>query len=560
MPASPEGTRRAKKRRGLRTWFRDLRVSRKLSVVILVHLLHAAILLIVTAYGMKALSASRAYVEGEGLWSKAQKEGTLHLIAYSESGNESLYEDFLLDIDVNLGDRQAREELNRAHPDMAVVRDGFIRGKLDPDDVNDLAWLYRNFGSEPHLAKAIGIWQEADLEMESFIAIAERLHVAVQANDATAVAGLKAEVYASDARLTVLENDFSHGLGDGVRWLTGVVNFGAIGLTVFFVGIALLISATAARQITRSLKQLNETAQAVAAGDLHRRVGLDGRDEVAAVGRTFDAMADRVAGMVEETRQAEASKADLAAQTREVQRLAELDTFRTQFINTASHELRTPLTPLRAQLHVLRLRRAPTYTAEEKRSLDIMERNVVRLGQLVEDLLQVARYQAGRMVIERKPADVHSIAREAVDTFQDTAKGRGIQLDVRTSGDGACLVDAKRISQVVYNLLANALKFTPEGGKVRVTSAPVAGGVQLAVTDTGMGIRAEDLPKLFQPFSQVHLTHIAHPGSGLGLYICRAIVDLHGGTILAFSPGLGKGVTMTMWLPRGDLDAAATTP
>lgn len=559
MPSGPSEPL-VPRRRSPRAWFRDLRVSRKLMVVILVHLLHAAILLVVTAYGMKALSASRAYVEGEGLWSKAQKEGTLHLVAYAESGNESLYEAFWTDIDVNLGDRQAREELNKARPDMDVIRDGFIRGKLDPGDIDDIVWLYRNFGTEPHLAKAIAIWAEADVEMETFIAIAGRLHEAVQANDTAAIAQLKAEVYASDARLTVLENEFSHGLGDGVRWLTNVVNVGAIGLTIVFVGLALVISASAARQITRSLQRLNDTAKAVSAGDLSRRVGLEGLDEVAVVGRTFDAMADRVTDMLERSREAEATKAKAEVQAREIQRLGELDAFRTAFINTASHELRTPLTPLRAQLRVLRLRRAESYTPEERRSLEIAERNVERLSTLVEDMLQVSRYQAGRMTVEPKPGDLHAIVAEAVETFLEAAKGRDVTLEAKLRGDGQGLLDSKRVSQVLYNLLSNALKFTPTGGRIVVTSEAAGDTLLLRVRDTGLGIRSEDISKLFQPFSQVHTGPIHQPGSGLGLYICRAIVELHGGTITAESAGLGEGTTITVRLPRGQADPAPASP
>lgn len=531
-------------------WFRDLRVSRKLLVVICVHLLHAAILLLVTAYGMKALSASRAYVEGEGLWSKAQKEGTLHLIAYSESGDESLYEAFLVDIDVNLGDRQAREELNKKDPDMAVVRDGFIRGKLDPGDIDDIAWLYRNFGGEAHLAKAIGIWEAADAEMASFIAIGGRMHDAVQANDTAAVARLKAEVYASDARLTVLEDEFSHGLGDGVRWLTDVVNLAAIGLTILFVGAALVISAAAARQITRSLDRLNQTAQAVAAGDLGRRVGLDGRDEVAMVGRTFDAMAGRVSAMMAEVREAADAKATAAAQAREIQRLGELDAFRMQFINNAAHELRTPLTPLRMQLHVLAQQRAASFTPQEQRGFAMLQRNVDRLSTLVDDLLEVSRYQSGHMAVEPIAADLHKVLHEAVETFQPAAAAKQVRLVLDAKGDPGGRFDARRITQVVYNLLSNALKFTPPEGRIDVTCGSDATHWTVQVRDSGQGIRPELIPKLFQPFSQVHEANPGQTGAGLGLFICRALVELHGGTIAAESKGLGGGTTFTVRLPR----------
>lgn len=532
-------------------WFRDLRVSRKLMVVIFVHLLHAGILLVVTAYGMKAMSASRAYVEGEGLWSKAQKEGMLHLVEYASSHDPDDYAAFLDELDVTLGDRQARLELDKAHPDMDVVRDGFLRGRLHPDDIEDVSWLYRNFGTEPHLAKAIAIWVEADEEIDVFLAIGERMHQAVLQNDTTAIGGTLKEAYASDARLTILENAFSRDLGNGVRWLTGVVNTAAIGLTVLFVGLALVISASAARQITRSLRQLQETAQAVAKGDLGRRVALEGRDEVAAVGRTFDDMAQRLQDMLEKQRELEETRANAAAQEREIARLGELDAFRTQFINTAAHELRTPLTPLRAQLHVLRKHRSAHYDPDEQRSLDLLHRNVERISVLIEDLMQVSQYKAGRMNVEPRPADLHKVVSEAVDVFRAPANLKHVQVQLEARGHCQGTLDANRMSQVLFNLLSNALKFTPDGGTVQVVcDGRNAEELILEVRDTGIGLRPEAISKLFQPFSQVHEAAVAQTGSGLGLFICRAIVEMHGGRIAVTSPGLGHGTTFTIQLPR----------
>lgn len=141
--AAPTHPRARTPRTRFGRWLQNLRVSRKLAVVITVHLLHAAILLVITAYGLKALDGSRAYVEGEGLWSKAQKDATLHLLHYADGGNESHFAIYLEEVDVMLGDKQARLELEKEDPDMSLVRDGFLRGRLHPDDIDDMAWLFR---------------------------------------------------------------------------------------------------------------------------------------------------------------------------------------------------------------------------------------------------------------------------------------------------------------------------------------------------------------------------------------------------------------------------------
>ncbi|HLF17229.1 MAG TPA: HAMP domain-containing protein, partial [Candidatus Thermoplasmatota archaeon] len=279
-----------------RHWFRDLRISRKLTIAIVVHLLHATVLLVVTAYGMKALSASRAYVEGEGLWSRAEKTAVLELQAYAKSGDETRYELFLAEINVTLGDRQARLEMNKANPDSAVIRAGFLQGGVDAADISDMAWLYRNFRHERHLEPAIDIWRQGDENITLLLAAGERVHAAVSSPqpDPAAINVALEDALAVDQRLTVLERDFSRTLGDGVRWLTAVVTAAAIGLTVPFVGGAVLVSWTVARHISRSARQLQEGAARLAAGDLTVRVGGEGRDELAVAGQSFNGMAERL--------------------------------------------------------------------------------------------------------------------------------------------------------------------------------------------------------------------------------------------------------------------------
>ncbi len=247
---------------------------------------------------------------------------------------------------------------------------------------------------------------------------------------------------------------------------------------------------------------------------------------------------------------------------RELEHLREVDQFKTTFLNTAAHELRTPLLPVKAQFYMLKRRLAAAADPETKASLDILDRNIVRLAGLVEDLLDAARHQAGRIVLQAAEADLHAILAEAVASFEQAARDRGIRLALRTSGSGKVVCDARRITQVVYNLLSNALKFTANGGAVDVRCEQGPGGsVTVQVTDSGLGLAASDLKRLFQPFAQLQESVIpGQRGSGLGLYISRGFVEAHGGHILASSAGPGTGSTFTFTLPPRPHPGVASTP
>ena len=231
----------------------------------------------------------------------------------------------------------------------------------------------------------------------------------------------------------------------------------------------------------------------------------------------------------------------------EIARLKEMDRMKTQFVNTLSHELRTPLTPIKVQLHLLK--NAGGDVERQRKATDMLERNFQRLSGLVDELLEVARLQAGNLKLDKGPLELdHSIA-DTLENFTDVAKQQGVDVVpklVPVLVDG----DPKRLSQVMYNLLNNALKFTPRGGRILVEAGPENGRAIVRVTDTGIGLKPEDIQRLFEPFSQVHDTmQKTNAGTGLGLYICKGIIEGHGGRIWCESPGPGKGATFAFEMP-----------
>jgi PAS domain S-box-containing protein len=247
-----------------------------------------------------------------------------------------------------------------------------------------------------------------------------------------------------------------------------------------------------------------------------------------------------------------AEEARLLAQRREaeVARLEEMNRFKTLFINTAAHEMLNPLTPMRSILHVMR--RAPHALPPERlaRNLDILARNLDRLNRLVGDLLDASRLEARKMGLRRRAVDLGVLVGEAAESFQAVAAAKGIHLACERAAGVQVEADPDRVGQVLANLLSNAIKFTPAGGRVDLLLRAVAGGAEVAVRDTGIGFDRAAAAKLFQPFSRAHLAEDqVEPGTGLGLYVSKGIVELHGGRIACASAGPGKGATFTVFLP-----------
>lgn len=266
--------------------------------------------------------------------------------------------------------------------------------------------------------------------------------------------------------------------------------------------------------------------------------------------RFAEDFARRAALAIENARAASEVEAARAREQAMRERAEQASLTKDHFLATVSHELRTPLNVILGWAVVLREREQG---AETQRALTVIERNARAQARLIEDVLDLSRINSGKLSLALASVNVGEAVRAAVLALRPAADGKGITLTADTQDDDSLLTisaDADRLQQILWNLLSNALKFTPNGGTVSIHAARVGSDVQISVTDTGEGIAEQVLPHVFEPFRQADSsTTRRHGGLGLGLSLVRQIAAAHGGTAQATSEGPGRGATFIVRLP-----------
>lgn len=220
-----------------------------------------------------------------------------------------------------------------------------------------------------------------------------------------------------------------------------------------------------------------------------------------------------------------------------------------EFLTAVSHEIRTPLNAIIGWARMLESKQLPPERAEH--AIAAIERSASALTHMIDDLLDTSRILKGAIRLALRPVDLASVAQQALDAVRPLAATRNVHVAFdAVAGPRTINGDADRLQQVIWNLLANAIKFTPEGGRVSVFIEPAHDHMEVRVVDTGCGISPDFLPHVFERFRQAEdATTQRHTGLGLGLGIVRQLVELHGGTVHAASPGVGLGATFTVRLP-----------
>jgi two-component system CheB/CheR fusion protein len=252
----------------------------------------------------------------------------------------------------------------------------------------------------------------------------------------------------------------------------------------------------------------------------------------------------------ESARESEARSQTLAEDLRSAnERLREADLHKTEFLGVLSHELRNPLSPIRNSLYIL-ARTAPG-SEQGRRSLEIIERQVQQLTRLVDDLLDVTRIARGKIRLQRERVDLRSLATRTAEDYRDLFEKSGLDLEVLNTDEPLFVsADPTRLTQIIGNLLHNAVKFTPQGSRTTLSTRKAGECAEISVQDGGHGIASDVLAHLFEPFAQGEKTlERSAGGLGLGLALVKGLAELHDGTVSAHNPGPGHGARFVVRLP-----------
>ena len=339
-----------------------------------------------------------------------------------------------------------------------------------------------------------------------------------------------------------------------------------VGSVSFF---TILIQLAMANSIIGPIQTLSNVVGRMQKGDYTARARLDSGDEIQNLGETFNAMADSIVRTQQELReknerlsvQQEALRYAntslehrVELKTKELedknQKLNEAARLKDEFLATLSHELRTPLTPIISCTHLLGL--APELGPEEMKSVQVIDRNARALSRMIDELLDLSIVTNRKLRLVRERIEMNEWTRTTIETIRPDWEKKELNVTFIPDDKPVELeIDPTRLTQVLTNLMTNAIKYTDPHGKITVRLTSQKDGVRIAVTDTGAGLSRNEIGRIFEMFHQSRTPHTQSVGGlGVGLSVARSIAELHGGGLLAESSGPGKGATFTLWLPK----------
>jgi signal transduction histidine kinase len=498
---------------------RDISIKKKLYFVVGTMAVLIAIELLTLWFAIHTLSSVRAFVGAEGLWSKAQKDAIYYLGRYYRTFDETDYKAFQNFMSVPLGDHKTRMELLKANPDMNIARQGFLEGRVHPDDIDQMIKLVRRFHNVNYLHKAIEIWAQGDSVIAELIPIGEKFHEEINSASPSQqrIKELYDKVSSVNQSLTTLEDNFSFTLGEGSRWLENTILklVFIVALTVEAIGLLLSISVT--RGMARGLNEINRAADKISKGDLSDRAEVFSRDEIGQVAAAVNQMTEQ-----------------LTFSNKELE----------QFAYIASHDLQEPLRTISNYTGLIRERYKGKLDENADKYLDSVYRATRRMQQLIRDVLDYSTLGHGKKITH---IDCNKILADVLSDMELLIRETGSEI----IADKLPVINGyEELRSVFQNLISNAIKFK----KTDVPMVIQIGAVRLnhewifSLKDNGIGIDKTYFERIFTIFQKLH-SRSQYSGTGIGLAHCKKIIELHGGKIWVESEP-GNGSTFYFTIPE----------
>jgi signal transduction histidine kinase len=506
---------------------KNISIAKKLYFTVGIMAMLIAVELAVLIFSINTLSSVRAYVAGEGLWSKAQKDAMYQLLKYSRTRNENDYEKFISFMQVSAGDHAALVELAQPKPDLSLAKKGFIRGRNDENDVDGMIKLFSRFHAIYYINKAIVVWTKADSLVAGFVPIGKDLHQEINKKNASLenINNILARIDPINAQLTGLEDEFSFTLGEGSRWLERMVLkllFG-VALTVECTGLILAIAVS--RGIQKGLSEILQSAQSVARRDFSRTAKVFSKDEIGILANNFNAMSGELERMEKQIMDINTGlEKEVKLRTLELERKnKELE----QFAYVASHDLQEPLRTTTGFAELIKEKYLGKLDSEADTYIMYIIQSADRMKVLIKDLLDYSRI--GRET-EIKKIDCNEVLHEVISDLNGSI--REGQAEIIAENLPVITGYPMEIKQLFQNLISNAIKFRKKNiaPQITINAEMKENAWQFSFRDNGIGIEEKYQSRIFIIFQRLH-TRSEYDGSGIGLAHCKKIVDLHEGKI-----------------------------
>ncbi|GGH08793.1 hypothetical protein GCM10007352_13980 [Mucilaginibacter phyllosphaerae] len=497
-------------------------------------------------FAITTLSSVRAYVAGEGLWSKAQKDALFNLHVYAYSHDEKDYAAFEEFIKVPLGDRKARVELEKPNPDLVNARQGLLEGRNHPDDIDGMIKLLMRFHNVYYLDKGFKAWTKAETMLIRLLPISQKLHAMVKAKASQKqIDVLVAQIKRVNAEVTRSEDEFSFTLGEGARWLEGLVLRILLTLSLTIGTTSILITVSVSRGIERGINAIIDGADLIGQGNLSTRVKIYANDEIGMLAASFNHMAAGLERNITDLKETE-EKLILAKKKAESSEKA-----KRIFLANMSHEIRTPMNAI---LGFAGLLQESDMDEEQRRYIDIIRQSGGNLLVILNDILDFSKIEAEKISFDSAPFHLRDMVSSTIELQAERATQKSIKLIAHFDDRIPSIIwgDAVRLNQILLNLISNAVKFTVEG-EINIFVNLIEDKAEEAliafvVKDTGIGICEDKQEKIFEVFEQASTaTSSKFGGTGLGLSIVKKLVEMQGGRVSVKSmPGKGSVFSFTM--------------
>lgn len=511
---------------------KDISISRKLYFVVGAMAVLIVLELLTLWFSIHTLSSVRALVGAEGFWSKSQKDAIYQLEKYYRTHDEADYSSFLLYMQVPQGDHKTRMEMLKPNPDIDILRQGFIEGKNHPDDVDGMIKILKRFSRISYINDAITYWTSGDSIIDQFMVISKQMHDEINSPSPSS-AKLNSLIESIDPinrKLTVLEDNFSTTLGEGSRWLENLILklLFIVALTVEITGLLLTISIS--HNITKGLNEINRASNKIARGDLTERATVFSKDEIGQVAVSINEMTERL-----------------------VRSNIELE----QFAHVASHDLQEPLRKIQTYSNMLMETEVYNFSPEARDHFLRMHDSARRMQLLIKNLL--AYSQIANPQPKLQDVDLNKILENVKEDFLDIIDEKKITIE---SDKLPVLSLAEyQFHQLFANLMSNSFKYLKpdKKGLVKISytlmdisnetipSMKKGSYHRIIFSDNGIGFDPQYSDKIFEMFQRLH-SRTEYSGTGIGLTICKKIVQNHGGTIIAKGDP-GEGAIFEIYLP-----------